>query len=56
VILLTGANVPQARPVWARLKAGKQAMAAPRYATRRSDKILIDFHHACDQRDIEGAA
>jgi hypothetical protein len=25
----------------------------PRYARRLSDKILIAFHQACDQRDIE---
>jgi hypothetical protein len=24
----------------------------PRYARRLSDKILIAFHHACDQNDI----
>jgi hypothetical protein len=28
----------------------------PRYARRLSDKILIAFHQACDQRDIEVAA
>jgi hypothetical protein len=28
----------------------------PRYTRRLSDKILIAFHHACDQRDIEVAA
>jgi hypothetical protein len=27
----------------------------PRYTRRLSDKILIAFHHACDQRDIEVA-
>lgn len=27
----------------------------PRYARRLSDKILIAFHHACDERDIEVA-
>jgi hypothetical protein len=26
-----------------------------RYARRLSDKILIAFHHACDQADIEAA-
>jgi hypothetical protein len=25
----------------------------PRYTRRLSDKILIAFHQACDQRDIE---
>ena len=27
--------------------------AAPRYSRRLSDKILIAFHHACDQADFE---
>ncbi len=27
--------------------------AAPRYSRRLSDKILIAFHHACDQGDLE---
>jgi hypothetical protein len=26
---------------------------APRYSRRLSDKILIAFHHACDQADFE---
>jgi hypothetical protein len=29
--------------------------AAPRYSRRLSDKILIAFHHACDQSDFEVA-
>lgn len=28
----------------------------PRQSRRLSDDILIAFHHACDQRDIEVAA
>ena len=28
---------------------------APRYGRRLSDKILIAFHHACDQSDFEVA-
>ena len=28
---------------------------APRYSRRLSDKILIAFHHACDQNDFEVA-
>jgi hypothetical protein len=28
----------------------------PRYTRRLSDKILIAFHHACDQGEIEVAA
>lgn len=31
------------------------ASAAPRYSRRLSDKILIAFHHACDQADLEVA-
>lgn len=31
------------------------AAAAPRYTRRLSDKILIAFHHACDQSDFEVA-
>jgi hypothetical protein len=27
--------------------------AAPRYSRRLSDKVLIAFHHACDQADFE---
>lgn len=29
------------------------AGGAPRYTRRLSDKILIAFHHACDQSDFE---
>ena len=28
---------------------------APRYSRRLSDKILIAFHHACDQGDLDVA-
>jgi hypothetical protein len=31
------------------------AARAPRYMRRLSDKILIAFHQACDQRDLEVA-
>jgi hypothetical protein len=31
------------------------ANRVPRYTRRLSDKILLAFHHACDQRDIEVA-
>lgn len=31
----------------------KQSGATPRYSRRLSDKILIAFHHACDQGDFE---
>ena len=36
---------------------GREAPAspAPRYSRRLSDKILIAFHHACDQGDFEVA-
>lgn len=35
--------------------AGREGMSgtAPRYSRRLSDKILIAFHHACDQADFE---
>jgi hypothetical protein len=29
------------------------ARTVPRYSRRLSDKILIAFHHACDQGDFE---
>lgn len=29
--------------------------SAPRYSRRLSDKVLIAFHHACDQGDFEVA-
>jgi hypothetical protein len=29
--------------------------AAPRQSRRLSDKILVAFHHACDQRELEVA-
>ena len=31
------------------------AGGVPRYTRRLSDKILIAFHHACDQHDFEVA-
>ena len=31
------------------------AAAAPRHSRRLSDKILIAFHHACDQGDFDVA-
>lgn len=33
----------------------RPAGGAPRYSRRLSDKILIAFHHACDQSDFEVA-
>jgi citrate lyase alpha subunit len=35
--------------------AGRAAVAPPRHTRRLSDKILIAFHHACDQGDFEVA-
>ena len=32
---------------------GKPEIGPPRYSRRLSDKILIAFHHACDQGDYE---
>jgi len=31
----------------------ERAATSPRYTRRLSDKILIAFHHACDQSDYE---
>jgi hypothetical protein len=31
----------------------KPSLSAPRYSRRLSDKILLAFHHACDQGDYE---
>ena len=33
----------------------ENATGVPRYTRRLSDKILIAFHHACDQADFEVA-
>ncbi len=35
--------------------APKHITGAPRYSRRLSDKILLAFHHACDQGDYEVA-
>ena len=35
--------------------AGRVAAGPPRHTRRLSDKILIAFHHACDQGDYEVA-
>jgi len=35
--------------------AARQTIGTPRYTRRLSDKILIAFHHACDQSDFEVA-
>lgn len=35
--------------------ATRSAAGQPRYTRRLSDKILIAFHHACDQGDFEVA-
>ncbi len=37
-------------------EAGQAGGPAPRYSRRLSDKILIAFHHACDQGDYEIAS
>jgi hypothetical protein len=37
------------------VREGAGPTAAPRYSRRLSDKILIAFHHACDQGDLEVA-
>ncbi len=35
--------------------AGRPGAGPPRHTRRLSDKILIAFHHACDQGDYEVA-
>ena len=35
--------------------ADRSATIGPRYTRRLSDKILISFHHACDQADFDVA-
>ena len=35
--------------------AERGATVGPRYTRRLSDKILIAFHHACDQTDFDVA-
>jgi hypothetical protein len=49
----TGAMVSQADEDTGREAASPSA--APRYSRRLSDKVLIAFHHACDQGDFEVA-
>lgn len=36
-------------------EGGRPSAAPPRHTRRLSDKILIAFHHACDQQDFEVA-
>ncbi|WP_298285397.1 hypothetical protein [Acidocella sp.] len=40
-------------PEDADLSSARPQSAPPRYSRRLSDKILIAFHHACDQGDYE---
>jgi hypothetical protein len=49
----TGRPVSQAEDEIGREQGG--GGGAPRYSRRLSDKILIAFHHACDQGDFEVA-
>jgi len=46
-----GAERPNTGVSGPSVRAGK-APATPRYSRRLSDKILIAFHHACDQGDF----
>lgn len=39
----------------AMLRESAKGASTPRYSRRLSDKILIAFHHACDQGDYEVA-
>jgi hypothetical protein len=50
--ILLGATVSQSED-----DAGREISSGgtPRYSRRLSDKILIAFHHACDQSDFEVA-
>jgi hypothetical protein len=50
--ILLGATVSQSEDDTGREVASG---GAPRYSRRLSDKILIAFHHACDQSDFEVA-
>lgn len=34
-------------------QTSRETISAPRQSRRLSDKILIAFHHACDQSDLE---
>lgn len=52
IILATGAPVSYTEEdIGREISAG----GVPRYSRRLSDKILIAFHHACDQGDFEVA-
>jgi hypothetical protein len=51
--IMFGAPVGQAEDDTARESS---TVGAPRYSRRLSDKVLIAFHHACDQADFEVAA
>jgi hypothetical protein len=51
--IATGTTVSQAEEETGREHTGTGG--APRYSRRLSDKILIAFHHACDQGDFEVA-
>ena len=50
-------NSIQVRLSQAEDDGGREGAASgqPRYTRRLSDKILIAFHHACDQADFEAA-
>ena len=56
---MVGFNTPGAVLIQADDDSGREpggnTGAAPRYSRRLSDKILIAFHHACDQADFEVA-
>ena len=56
---MVGFNTPGAALIQAEDDSGREpggnTGAAPRYSRRLSDKILIAFHHACDQADFEVA-
>src|SRR3954453_17903813 len=45
----------QMRYTDAQVSGDNETLEVIRYTRRLSDKILIAFHHACDQRDFEVA-
>ena len=52
---IAGQPVSQVNDEAGREREQGGATGAPRYSRRLSDKVLIAFHHACDQGDFEVA-
>lgn len=51
----TTTDLPVSQPDTETSRESGSSGGAPRYSRRLSDKILIAFHHACDQNDFEVA-